>query len=257
MTVVARERRAKDASMILESGAVAVSTKFAQQPCRPFDVGEQEGNGPARAFRHASSVPAHRLPAGGPTPAHPRAARGALASGQMTSRRAAILAWSLAGLILVVVATTAVLVFLNRDSIHNIDEANLIEIVLPIGFAFVGGLVASRLPANPLGCVFLAISLCNALPGTTIQYTRYAFATHPGAPFTAWIPWFGNLTDSFVYPAGLATRALLRIPNGRFLSDRWRLVAWAGTVLTAALLVTTMLDPELISGQGPVRIANP
>ena len=175
----------------------------------------------------------------------------------MTSRRAAILAWSLAGLILVVVATTAVLVFLNRDSIHNIDEANLIEIVLPIGFAFVGGLVASRLPANPLGWVFLAISLCNAIPGTTIQYTRYAFATHPGAPFTAWIPWFGNLTDSFVYPAGLATLALLLIPNGRFLSDRWRLVAWAGTVLTAALVVTTMLDPELISSQGPVRIANP
>ena len=175
----------------------------------------------------------------------------------MTLRRAAILAWPLTGLILAVVATTAVLVFLNRASIRNIDEANLIEIVLPIGFAFVGGLVASRLPTNPLGWVFLAISLCNAIPGATIQYTRYANLTQPGAPFSPWIPWIGNLTDSLVYPAGLATLALLLIPNGRFLSDRWRLVAWAGALLTAALLVTTMLDPELLSSQGPVSIANP
>ena len=175
----------------------------------------------------------------------------------MTSRRAAILAWPLTGLILAVVATTAVLVFLNRASIRNIDEANLIEIVLPIGFAFVGGLVASRLPTNPLGWVFLAISLCNAIPGATIQYTRYANLTQPGAPFSPWIPWIGNLTDSLVYPAGLATLALLLIPNGRFLSDRWRLVAWAGALVTAALLVTTMLDPELLSSQGPVSIANP
>jgi class 3 adenylate cyclase len=175
----------------------------------------------------------------------------------VSSTRAAILPWSLAALILAVVATTTVLAFLNRESIHDIDQANLIEIVLPIGLAFVGGLVASRLPANPLGWVFLAISLANAIPGATIQYTRYALVTQPGVPFSAWIPWFGNLTDSVVYPAGLATLALLLIPDGRLVSRRWRLVAWAGAVVTGALLVTTMLDPGLISGQGPAPIANP
>jgi class 3 adenylate cyclase len=169
----------------------------------------------------------------------------------------AIVAWSWTALVLAVAATTTVLVFLNRASIHDIDQANLIEIVLPIGFAFVGGLVASRLPTNPLGWVFLAISLANAIPGTTIQYTRYALVTYPGTPFSAWIPWFGNLTDSIVYPAGLATLALLLIPNGRFVSPRWRLVALIGALVTAALLLTTMLDPELLSSQGPVRIANP
>src|SRR6266480_3903876 len=104
-----------------------------------------------------------------------------LASRPMTSRRAAVLAWTLAGWILVVVATTTLLAFLNRASIRNIDEANLIEIVLPIGFALVGGLVASRLPTNPLGWVFLAISLANAIPGTALQYTLYALVTAPGA----------------------------------------------------------------------------
>jgi class 3 adenylate cyclase len=174
----------------------------------------------------------------------------------MRSTRAAVVAWSAAGLILAVVATTTVLAFLNRESIHDLDQANLIEIVLPIGFALVGGLVAARLPSNPLGWVFLAISLASALPGATIQYTRYTLFTDPGAPFSAWIPWFGNLANSVVYPAGLATFALLLIPNGRFLSPRWRLVAWAGAVVTGGLLVTTMLDPQLLR-DGPIQLANP
>src|SRR6476660_4721552 len=149
----------------------------------------------------------------------------------MQSRRAAVLAWSWSALILAVIAATIVLVFLNRASIHDIKDANVLEIVLPFGFALVGGLVASRLHANPLGCVLLSISLANAIPGGTLQYTRYALITNPGAPFTAWIPWFGNLTDSLVYPAGLATLALLLIPDGRFLSKRWRAIAWIGAAL--------------------------
>jgi len=64
------------------------------------------------------------------------------------STRTAVLAWTLTGVAMAVVATAIVLAFLNRASIHDIDQANLLEIVLPIGFAFVGGLVASRLPAN-------------------------------------------------------------------------------------------------------------
>jgi class 3 adenylate cyclase len=175
----------------------------------------------------------------------------------MSSRRAAILAWSWTAVILVVVTTTAALAFLNRENIHTIEQASLLEIVLPIGFAFVGGLVASRLPGNPLGWVFLTISLANAIPGATGQYTGYALVTHPGAAFTPWIPWFGSLTDSLVYPAGLATLALSLIPTGRFVSDRWRLVAWAGGLVTAVLIVTTMLDPGLFVGQTPRPVANP
>jgi len=173
------------------------------------------------------------------------------------SSRPAILAWSITGVVLVIVATAAVLVVLNRASIHSIDQATAIEIVLPIGFALVGGLVASRLPTNPLGWVFLAISLATAIPGATAQYTRYAFVTEPGAPFSAWIPWFGTLTNLLVYPAGLATLGLLLIPNGRFLSRRWRTVAWSGAAITAGILVTSMLDPGLLSGIGPALIPNP
>src|SRR5436190_7915520 len=176
----------------------------------------------------------------------------------MRSFRAGAVAWSLTGLALALVGMTCALVFLNRASIHSLDDANSIEIILPIGFALVGGLVASRLPANPLGWIFLAISLANAIPGTAIQYTRYAVLTQPGAPFSPWIPWFGSLADTTVYPAGLAALALLLIPNGRLLSDGWRLVAWAGALVTVALVVTTQLDPKLFSDDSsPIRISNP
>ena len=98
----------------------------------------------------------------------------------------------------------------NRQSIHDLDAANAIEIVLPIGFAILGGLVASRQPRNALGWLFLGISLANGLPGLTAQYTRFALGTQPGAPFSSWIPWFWMLTDSLVYPAGIALWAMLR-----------------------------------------------
>lgn len=175
----------------------------------------------------------------------------------MTSSRAALLAWSICAVTLAIVTSSIVMVFINRASIHNVDEANLVEIVLPCGFALVGGLVASRLPGNPLGWVFLAISLSNGIPGAAQQYTLYAVVTHPGAPFSPWIPWFGNLTDSLVYPVGLSTFALLLIPNGRFLSPRWRLVGWAAILLLLPLLATTMLDPTLLSQQASVSLANP
>jgi class 3 adenylate cyclase len=168
------------------------------------------------------------------------------------------LAWGICLITLAVVASAIVLVVVNLEAIHNADEANAIEIVLPIGFGIIGGLVASRQPRNALGWLFLAISLANAIPGLTAQYTRLALVTAPGTPFSPWVPWFGNFTDSLVYPAGLAVFTMLVIPNGHFISPRWRIVAWAGVGVTLLLIVTTMLDPRLIQFQGvPVVVTNP
>jgi class 3 adenylate cyclase len=168
-----------------------------------------------------------------------------------------VLAWSITGLTLAVVAAAAFLVFVNRDTIHSLEQANIIEIVLPIGFALLGGLVASRLPGNLIGWIFLAISLMNAIPGATTRYSRYALVTQRGAPFSPWIPWFGSFTDSLVYPAGLAVLAMLLIPTGRFVSPRWRWLAWVGAAVTGLLLLTTMLDPGLLTWEGVPAVTNP
>ena len=155
------------------------------------------------------------------------------------------LAWGLCLLSLACIAVTIGLAIVNRASIQTPDDAGVLETVLPLSFAILGGLVASRLPGNALGWVFLAIALCSAIPGPANQYTRYALMTNPGAPFTPWIPWIGDLAATLVYPAGLASLAFLLTPNGRFLSRRWRAVAWAGAVVTANVMLVTMAEPEV------------
>jgi hypothetical protein len=53
------------------------------------------------------------------------------------------LAWGISFLTLALVTAATVLVVLNRDSIGNLYQANAVEIVLPISWAVLGGLVAS------------------------------------------------------------------------------------------------------------------
>lgn len=155
------------------------------------------------------------------------------------------LAWGLSLLSLACIAVTIGLAVVNRAGIQTPDDASVLETVLPLGYAILGGLVATRLPGNALGWVFLAVALCSAIPGPANQYTRYALMTNPGAPFTPWIPWIGDLAATLVYPAGLASLAFLLTPNGEFLSPRWRWVAWAGAAVTANVVLVTMTEPEV------------
>ena len=67
----------------------------------------------------------------------------------MGSRWPAILTWSICALTLAFVAATAFLVFLNRALIHSLEQANPIEIVLPISFTLLGELAGSAQSWTP------------------------------------------------------------------------------------------------------------
>jgi lysylphosphatidylglycerol synthetase-like protein (DUF2156 family) len=103
------------------------------------------------------------------------------------SDRTGRLAWALAALALAIVAATATLVFLNRHAFHSIDDANPIELTLPIGYALMGGLVASRQPRNPIGWMFLGIAVFGAVPGLGSQYVLRSHLVANGTlPLTLW-----------------------------------------------------------------------
>lgn len=170
---------------------------------------------------------------------------------ELRSRRLSFLAWGLCLATLGVVATTSLLALLNLPTIRNPDEASLIEIVLATSLALLGALVASRQPANALGWVFVSIALLTSLAGLSGQYTRYALLTEPGAPFTAWLPWVGDLAALLVYPAGLATMGFLLAPTGRLLSPRWRWVAWIGWAMTAVSVIVNLTAARIADGQVP------
>jgi class 3 adenylate cyclase len=172
-------------------------------------------------------------------------------------RRLSVLAWGLCFAAMGLLAATFVLLLVNIASIHNPDDANAVELVLSVSFAILGALVASRQPTNPFGWVFLSIALLTAFGGIAWQYTRYALITSPGAPFTAWIPWAGQLLSTGVYPAGLATLAFLLTPTGHFLSRGWRWVAWIGLALTVLAVVVTAAEPSIAEWPLPSPTAMP
>ena len=154
-----------------------------------------------------------------------------------------------ASLCVAFVTATATLVALNHASIRSIDGANPIELVMPLTFALVGGVIAQRRPENPIGWLFLFMGVVIGLGGTASQYARYAAITHPGAlPAAAWALWLYSWSAVPVYPAGAAALTFLLMPDGRLPSRRWRAVAVTAVCVTVAIVVLAALVPGTNSG---------
>jgi hypothetical protein len=130
----------------------------------------------------------------------------------MNTRTAAWLAWSVCGLTVVLVACTVALAFLNRSEVR--------AVIFPLGVTLssvVGGLVASRRPANPVGWFFLGIGGCMAITVVAAEYATYGLA---GAQAMAWLQswlWVPGVMLLFCFLP-------LYFPDGRLVSRRWRWV---------------------------------
>jgi hypothetical protein len=92
--------------------------------------------------------------------------------------------------------------------------------VVFIGFATVGALVASRLPRNAVGWIFLGVGLLAAVSVFSGEYANYAFVEEPGLPggyLAGWLylwDWYPVLSLIFVLP--------MLFPDGRPPGPRWR-----------------------------------
>jgi len=109
-------------------------------------------------------------------------------------------------------------------------------IVHAVGFTAVGAIVALRRPANAIGWLLLGAGFVAALGAFGLEYGVYAIVGRaialPGGVFGAWLgSWIWVL-----YVAGILPFVLLRFPDGRLLSTRWRPAGWAAIV---SVLVTT------------------
>ncbi len=137
--------------------------------------------------------------------------------------------------------------------IHGWGTAGLevILLLLPITFAAVGTIIALRQPTNKIGWVCLAIGFWLLLGGAVGPYGSYGRVTGsaplPGAEFCVW------LNNWIWLPAvgSVGTFLLLLFPEGRLLSPRWRVVAWAsGAVIVLATLSEAFHPGTLTSAPG-------
>ena len=155
----------------------------------------------------------------------------------MSRRTAAWMAWSLWAVCVVLIGLALLLDFLTHELTYYGFTPGLLGIrlgpasalltgVLSLASPTVGALIASRLPANPIGWVFCGVGLLYTGQRFSIAYADYAllenFAFHPGAEYVAW---FSTLLDfKMLVMAGVFV--MLLFPDGHLLSRRWRIVAW-------------------------------
>jgi hypothetical protein len=167
----------------------------------------------------------------------------------MSGRIASWLAWSVCGLALTLLACSVALGILN-----HYDLWSLTFLAAQAAAALVGGLVASKRPANPIGWLVASHALCFTLGELTRQYAIYGLITDPGSLPLAkamasppyWI-WFPGLMLVFSFLP-------LYFPDGQLVSRRWRPVAWLAVFATVFLTTFAAVRPGSDETQG---IPNP
>jgi signal transduction histidine kinase len=154
------------------------------------------------------------------------------------SSRLRLLAWALFGLAIleIVVGVVATAVKLAAGTMNGWDVLGTLSF-LPAGvtFSIVGLMVALRRSGNPAGWFMLVIGAFWALLGLPLGNV-----SEP--------QWFGSLV--WVIPLGLmGIHLLLRLPDGRLPSARWRWVSRVGTL--GMVLAGVSIPPE---GSHPTEV---
>jgi hypothetical protein len=113
------------------------------------------------------------------------------------------------------------------------------------GFMVVGAVIVAQRPDNAIGRIFSTIGLLAATGALAQEYAGYTYVTRPGslpgAILAAWFQqqwWVPMIILIFV-----ATPLLF--PTGRLPSPRWRPVAAAAGMTTAALMLLTAFQPTI------------
>lgn len=145
-------------------------------------------------------------------------------------------------------AITLTFAVLNRASIHAIDQANGLEIIMPLTFAAVGVVIGLRRPEHPVGWLFLFTAVVMGIGGVANQYGRLAAVTDPSLPGAVWGLWIYNWFEQLVYPSGAAALTLLYLPDGRLPSPRWRTLIGAAVFFTPLTVLLGMFSYGSLSG---------
>jgi hypothetical protein len=166
----------------------------------------------------------------------------------MSARATSRLAWSLCALILLLLASSVLLIVLGWSTPLPGGWTpwwnQAIALVGVIGAPILGGLIVSRRPENPYGWLWLGFGFGQALLGFAECYAAYALVAEPGSlpiprvvgTLVAAVGWWVTIA--------LVPLLLLLFPTGRPPSRHWRIVVWIVFVAGALGLFPGTLVPE-------------
>ena len=146
-------------------------------------------------------------------------------------------------------AATTVVIVTDRSRNDRLDLAAVSVLVFVLSCATVGALVAARRPDLPTGWLLLAAGLGYAFAGFATSGVHLAHSPHSVflylSVISGWV-WGVSL--------GLVVLLLLRFPDGKLLSRRWRVVEW----VTIASLVAFAVGNTVLPGRvDQTRFPNP
>jgi len=168
------------------------------------------------------------------------------------------LAWGLWGAFVVLMSAT-VIVDVATVSLQEEGESLTGDIGIVVAFsafATVGALVASRLPRNAVGWLFLASPLFGTVAGFSGEYAYRAYVTDPGsAPAGSLFAWLSLWTW---FPAMIAIGlVVLLFPDGRVPGRRWRPLLWAYVAFSVLGVAGAAIYPGPINEEWPGTPQNP
>ena len=175
----------------------------------------------------------------------------------MSRRTARWLAWGTWGLVLALLVFALVLGALNGGNV-TAEEFFFVPLVLlaVMTSGTVGALVASRQPRNPLGWLFLGLSLCVVLGVMGEDYPVYAIQTNPGSlPAPEWVAWVSGWT--FIIAGAAFPLMIFLFPSGTVPSRRWRPVPWLLVGGTLWALAWYAVEPRHLSPTQDLDVRNP
>lgn len=116
-------------------------------------------------------------------------------------------------------------------------------VVSPICYAAVGGILAARVPRNPIGWLFLAmgVALGSMLPVNLVVAAAHE-SLRPASALVTWLAWARTTLGTPVVLAA-AVVAVHLFPDGRVVRSQWRASLWLAVVAGIVLAVTTAVDP--------------
>ena len=163
----------------------------------------------------------------------------------MSRRAASWLAWSLVGIYLVLIIIGLAFEFGLGSFFSGLALVPAIAEVVAISvWVIVGALLASRQPYHPIGWIWCSIAVLVSIDHFSWGYATYGLLEHPGSlpgveASVAWL--YANGRQLGLIPI---TLLFLLFPTGRFLSRRWRIVAWAVVISVAIYIPLTSLAPN-------------